>query len=281
MKNSFKVTKSSFSIFSYPKINLALDILQKAQSDYHEIQTVFHQLPEPFDEITITPLEDNIVEVRCDNPEVPLDETNTVIKAARLLKKQAGVSLGARIFIKKCIPLMSGLGGGASNAVAALKGLAKIWRAACCIGPIGHHLSSCLLRSLAFKIGMDCNFFFHGNTALGTHFGEKIETLPPLPPALKIKIIDTGIKISSHEAYQWINVHQCGKNIEKTKKLIEGLREKNYEKILENVHNDFEEIVFEKYPQLFELKRQRELSSRGRVLLSGSGGALYEIARVL
>ena len=78
--------KSSISIFSYPKINLALDILRRDKSGYHEIQTVFHELKEPFDEIILENREDGVLEVACDNPKVPLDGTNTVLKAAKLLK---------------------------------------------------------------------------------------------------------------------------------------------------------------------------------------------------
>ena len=212
--------KSSISIFSYPKINLALDILRRDKSGYHEIQTVFHQLKEPFDEIILARRENGNLEINCDNPKVPLDGTNTVLKAAKLLKSEAS-ALGAKIFIKKRIPLMSGLGGGSGNAVAALKGLAQLWNINCCEARNkirDKHGTNCLLRKIADQIGMDCQFFFDGGTALATHFGEKITPLPPLPPRIKFEIIETGVEISSQKAYSQIDLTHSGKNLEKQKR---------------------------------------------------------------
>lgn len=293
------------SIFSYPKINLTLDILRRDKSGYHEIQTIFHELKEPFDEIILENRKDGVLEVACDNPKVPLDGTNTVLKAAKLLKKYIGAQdvprLGAKIFIKKRIPLMSGLGGGSSNAVAALKGLAKLWEVCHCEGDLATeaihltqhrllrharndnyvrndiHAPDCILRKIADQIGMDCQFFFNGGTALATHFGEKITPLPPLPPEIKFEIIETGVEISSRRAYSQINLARCGKNAGKTEKLIAAIRAGDTKNILKNLHNDFEEFIFEKYPQLREIKYKIESKSRKtRTILCGSGGALVK-----
>ncbi|MEK7171745.1 MAG: 4-(cytidine 5'-diphospho)-2-C-methyl-D-erythritol kinase [Patescibacteria group bacterium] len=269
--------KSSISIFSYPKINLALDILRRDKSGYHEIQTVFHQLKEPFDEIILARRENGNLEINCDNTKVPLNEENTVLKAAHLLKKHAGIKNNAKIFIKKRIPLMSGLGGGSGNAVAALKGLAQLWNINCCEARNkirDKHGTNCLLRKIADQIGMDCQFFFDGGTALATHFGEKITPLPPLPPRIKFEIIETGVEISSQKAYSQIDLTHSGKNLEKTKALIAAIRASDAENILKNLHNDFEDFIFEKYPILKNAGGER---GKNRVILCGSGGALVQI----
>ena len=92
--------KSSISIFSYPKINLALDILRRDKSGYHEIQTVFHQLKEPFDEIILARRENGNLEINCDNTKVPLNEENTVLKAAHLLKSTRGLKITQKSLLK-------------------------------------------------------------------------------------------------------------------------------------------------------------------------------------
>lgn len=263
------------TIKSFPKINLALDILKKTRSGYHEIQTVFHQLQKPFDELVLTRTDDNDIKVECDNPKMPLDKTNTVLKAALLLKRYVGGRCGAKIFIKKRIPLMSGLGGGASNAVAALKGLAKIWGGKCC-EDMRHQTSKCLLRRIADQIGMDCAFFFFGGVAFGEHFGEKITPLPVLPSAINIRVIDTGIEVSSYSAYQMVEFKKCAQNKEKTKQLIASLRRHDADGILENLHNDFEQFVFKKHPRLAVVKQR--LSPLKKILLCGSGGCLAKIS---
>lgn len=238
-----------------------MDVLNKDLSGYHEIQTVYHQLEAPVDEIILEEMGDSEITVQCDHPKVPTDHTNTALKAALLLQKQFGVSKGVKITIRKKIPIMSGLGGGASNAVAVLKGLAKLWGIS----------DENVLRRIADQIGMDCAFFFNGGTALGTHFGEKITQLPALPPEIKFEIIETGVEISSRDAYSWIDLRYCGKNQHKTARLIEALYEQDTESILQNLHNDFEEFIFKKFPKIFSVKRSRS----GGCVLTGSGGCLF------
>ncbi|MBI5413754.1 4-(cytidine 5'-diphospho)-2-C-methyl-D-erythritol kinase [Candidatus Peregrinibacteria bacterium] len=257
---------SIISIPSYPKINLALDVLRKTKFGYHEIQTVFHQLKEPADEIILENRADGLIEVDSDCKALPKDGTNTVLKAALLLKKAVGISKGAQIFIKKRIPLMSGLGGGSSNAVATLKGLAQLW-----------HLNADVLPGIANRIGMDCAFFFDGGTALGTHFGEKIIALPPTPLILKFTIIPTGVEVSSSMAYESLNLVNCGAHCDKTKHLIAALRRGDADAIIENMHNDFEETIFAKFPKILAKRREIESSQLGKVMLCGSGGALVRI----
>lgn len=260
---------NSLRLFSYPKINLALDILGvNASTGFHFIQTVLHEVKEPFDEITLEVNNLGKCEVRCDDPRVPRDETNTALKAALLLKKYIGSAaknLGVTIDIKKKIPLMSGLGGGSSDAVATLKGLAQLWNVHCCKTPNTHEDSSCLLKKIGNEIGMDCAFFFVGGTALAEHFGEKITPLPPLPSSIKIKIIDTGVQVSTKWAYEHIDIKKTGKNLKKTEALIEAIKNGDANGVIKNNHNDFESLIFEKYP---------ELAKAGH--LSGSGGATFK-----
>lgn len=268
---------STISIFSYPKVNLALDICEKDESGYHEILTVFHELKFPFDELIIEECDGEAVEVLCDNPRLPTDETNTVTKAAMLLQAQMDVKKGAKIFIKKKIPLMSGLGGGSSNAVAVLKALTELWKFKCCEIVLGIHSNDCILKRLSTQIGMDCPFFFNGGTALGSHFGERLIEMPLTPKEIKFEIIETGVEISSREAYSQIDLKNCGRNIAETKSLIAALRACDREKIVKNLHNDFEDFAFAKYPALLEIKRKIESEKPGRVLLCGSGGALFRV----
>lgn len=260
---------------SYPKVNLALDILGIAENGYHKIQTVFHLLNGSFDEIILQPA--NRTTVDSDNPHLPTDKTNTVTKAALLLQKHGRIRKGAKIFIRKHIPLMSGLGGGASNAVDALKGLAKLWDIKCCNDPDSHVDPNCILRKIANQIGMDCAFFFDGGTAIGENFGEKITQLLPLPADIKFEIIKTGVEISSRSAYQSVDIARCGKNTAKTKALIDAIRSGDTRRIIENAHNDFEEFILKTAPSLAQKERAAKKQKPGRILLCGSGGALVRI----
>jgi len=269
--------ESKISIKSYPKINLALDILSKTDSGYHEIQTVFNLLPSPFDEISIELNNDVEIEISCNNPRVPLDNTNTALKAAKFLQENAGIKRGAKINIQKNIPLMSGLGGGSSNAAEVLKALAQMWEIKCCADGT-HKNPQCVLRIIADQIGMDCSFFFYGGTALGEHFGEKITPFPTLPSEIKFEIIETGIEVSSRSAYEQVDVSECGHNKVKTERLIEAIHTQNSQAILDNIHNDFEEFVFATHSRLSEIKARELLKNpQSKIILCGSGGALCRI----
>ncbi len=263
-------------LFSPAKINLALDILCRDPAGFHEIQTVYQEIPALADSIELHLIPRRItVEFSANSPVdvsgLPIDSHNTAYKAAKTMQEYFKVDRGVEIRILKKIPVFSGLGGGSSNASAVMKGLNELW---------GIHAPQETLVKLSRQISMDSAFFFYGGTALGAHFGEKITVLPPLPllslsQALKIEIIDTAVKVSSHEAYESIDLSKCGKHIGMTSKLIEGLREQNPKKILENLHNDFEESVFEKFPAIRSRAFEIAKNTISRPKLCGSGGALY------
>lgn len=264
---------------AHAKINLILDILGRDQSGFHEIKTVYHLLPHVFDEIELELLDSNEIIIECDDSDVPSDTTNTAYKAAMLLQhykmpqKQASRAplaraSGARIVIKKRIPLFSGLGGGSSNAATVLKGLNELWNL---------NLPQETLAGLGCQIGMDVPFFFTGGTALGAHFGEKIEPLSSLPPSLHFEIIDTGVRIASKWAYENIDMHTCGRETGKTNMLIAALKRSDAEGVLQNIHNDFETLIFERYPELLGMKNKTLSSGADHVFLTGSGGALAVI----
>ena len=155
------------------------------------------------------------------------------------------------------------MGGGSSNGATALKALNKIFK----LGKTSDEL-----QAYAMQIGMDVPFFLTGGCALGTHFGEIIRPLEYL--RLDFEIIDTGIKISSKDAYGGIDVSVCGKDIEKTEKMLVALKNGDTAEVIKNFHNDFESWAYEKYPRLKMLKQKLEKEKNSRVLLAGSGGAL-------
>lgn len=261
------------------KVNLSLDILGRAPNGYHFMQSVMQEIYVPCDGIVIE--ESTDFRLTCSDPRIPLDEKNSIIRAVYFLEKTFGVEVKCTIHLQKNIPPQSGLGGAASNAAVVLKTLAQIYKIACCpssqnkmeIGA-GHNSAVCSLYPLAANIGMDCAFFINGGTALATHFGEKIEQLLALPSTIHFEYIDTGVSISTPQAYSSLDLSRCGKNITKTDALISLLRKNaiwssaDFEAFFSYLHNDFEESIFARHPELTIFKKSH------RVLLSGSGGGL-------
>ena len=202
----------SLKIKSFAKINLALDVLKKDKSGFHEIQTVYYEIKNLYD----------IIELKKDGNSV-------------------------KIKVEKNIPISSGLGGSSSNAVAITKGLNKIWNL---------KVSKEKILKSSAKEGKDMPFFVNGGVALGTHFGEKIKQLKPIK-GLKITINKKSSKLKNktEKMYKKLNLKLCGKNSDKTKKLLLGIKTGNKKMIIENIHNDFE--------QLYKMKKGEHLTGSG------------------
>ncbi len=153
---------------AYAKINITFEVLGRRKDGYHDVATVLQEID----------LKDTIdfelapsLSLECDCRDLDSSD-NLVLKAARLLQQEAAHKGGAKIILKKDIPVAAGLGGGSSDAAAALIALNKLWKL---------KLSIESLVELAASLGSDVPYFIHGSTALAEGRGEKVTPLPPLP----------------------------------------------------------------------------------------------------
>jgi len=160
------------------KVNLALEVLGKRADGYHEIATVL-QAVDLFDRIAVETADS--LSLHTDDPDLPTDEGNLVMRAARLLQKAAGIETGARIRLQKRIPVAAGLGGGSSDAAATLWGLSRLWKL---------RWPTARLQELAVELGMDVPFFL-GCGAYRHHV-----------PASVDHIIQRGEFLTSYTPYQ-------------------------------------------------------------------------------
>jgi 4-diphosphocytidyl-2-C-methyl-D-erythritol kinase len=152
---------------AYAKVNLGLEVLARREDGYHELRTLF-QTVDLADTLELTLTRRSTVEFECDHPLVPRDGTNLVVRAASELQRFGQVQKGVRIALRKRIPVGGGLGGGSSNAAAALLALDRLWKLG--LGRPG-------LMPLARRLGADVPFFLFGGTALGIARGDEIYPL--------------------------------------------------------------------------------------------------------
>jgi 4-diphosphocytidyl-2-C-methyl-D-erythritol kinase len=248
-------------IRSFAKINLALSVLGRRTDGYHDIQTIFQTI-DLGDEIEFLP--SSQVDLICENFTDVQKEDNLVWKAAMLLSSQCGEMRGAHITLKKNIPSGAGLGGGSSNAAAALLGLRRFWNL---------EVSDAHLFSIASKLGSDVPFFLSGGTALGTGRGEQISALPD-PPTENLVVIFPGIHVSTAEAYRSLNLGLTTRTTDHRIQRFCGLVQSK-KMCRTEIFNDFEASILTSYPAIEEAKRY--LSNRGAVatLLSGSGSSVF------
>jgi 4-diphosphocytidyl-2-C-methyl-D-erythritol kinase len=179
---------------AFAKINLALHVLGARRDGYHELRTTF-QTVALHDTLTFSAVRGPF-EMVCDDPACPVDCSNLVWRAAARLWRAAGrrgEPHGIRVRLAKRIPLQAGLGGGSSDAAAALRALAKLWRVT--LGPDR-------LRRIASQLGADVPFFLEGGTVLGLGRGDRLRSLADRPASWVVLVLpDFGV--STKDAYGW------------------------------------------------------------------------------
>jgi 4-diphosphocytidyl-2-C-methyl-D-erythritol kinase len=183
-------------VAAYGKINLTLRITERRADGYHGLRTVFQSIA-LHDRLTFQP-RPGAFRLETDQPDVPSDNTNLVWRAAALLWRAAGrrgEPRGVSVRLVKRIPVQSGLGGGSSDAAAALRALTRLWRVA---------LPDDRLRDIAARVGADVPFFFEGGTALGLGRGDLLYPLADIPSSW-ITLIVPPFGVSTKNAYGWFD----------------------------------------------------------------------------
>ena len=222
---------------SFAKINWALRITGRRPDGFHDLETVFQTIS-LHDDLTFTPSDG--LSLSCDDPTIPTDDTNLVLRAAR--------AVGARnvaIDLHKRIPAGGGLGGGSSNAATTLREL-------------GGGRDD--LATMALSLGSDVPFFLVGGTAYATGRGEILTPLPPmrdiplllLLPEERVLTKDAFARITSYSPPLGIDAYRP----------------------FENFTNDFEEPVFAMLPRLRTLKERLYHAGARWAGMSGSGSTI-------
>jgi 4-diphosphocytidyl-2-C-methyl-D-erythritol kinase len=151
-------------IFSAPaKLNLMLHVIGRRADGYHELQTVF-QLIDLCDRIEIRVRDDGAI-ARPQGAAGVAESDDLTVRAARVLQRESGTSLGAEISIKKSIPLGGGLGGGSSDAATTLLALNNLWRTGLSLAELG---------AIGVTLGADVPVFLAGHSAWAEGVGEKL-----------------------------------------------------------------------------------------------------------
>ncbi|OGW53259.1 MAG: 4-(cytidine 5'-diphospho)-2-C-methyl-D-erythritol kinase [Nitrospirae bacterium RIFCSPLOWO2_02_42_7] len=191
------------------KINLFLHVKGKRSDGYHDIITVF-QMIDLWDEIVLERSQN--LDVICSNPEIPSGQENLIYKAMLKIKEHSGYKHGAKITLIKDIPVAAGLGGGSSDASAALFGLNILW---------GLGYDNERLKSFARELGSDIPFFLNGPAAIGYNRGEELIPLDNNTDYWFL-ITNPGIPVSTAWAYSEFSYHQ--QNLEKNYETLQQVQ---------------------------------------------------------
>ncbi len=264
---------------AFAKINLGLKILGRRPDGYHEIRTIYQTLA----------LHDRLevalrrspggVRVECNDsairsepsvPSVPAGPENLVYQACLLWKRARRFRGRIEAHLIKRIPVGSGLGGGSSDAAATLLGLERL---------TGDRLDRPSRLAVAARLGSDVPFFLWGGRALGCGRGEEVYPLEDLPRR-DCLVVFPGFRVSTAEAYQALG-RKLGLRLTSRREAHSmdkfGARSPFSLEHWGPAENDFERVVFARWPELARLKRRLIRAGAETASLTGSGSAVYAI----
>jgi 4-diphosphocytidyl-2-C-methyl-D-erythritol kinase len=261
--------RHSVTISANAKINLFLRVGELRSDGYHDIETVFHSVS--LADTVRASLAGEGLSVACDDPSVPLDSTNLALRAAASAldispagREAAERVPGIRIEITKRIPVGAGLGGGSADAAATLVAV----NALCGLG-----LGPCELEAKASALGADVRFMLRGGCAVGRGRGDLLEALVPAA-GVPVVIVAPRVTVSTAWAYESLRIRLT--RAEPPLTMIAGAVERRDVRALGGLlENDFESLVFERFPEIRRIRDEMIRLGAAGALLSGSGSSVY------
>jgi 4-diphosphocytidyl-2-C-methyl-D-erythritol kinase len=239
------------------KINLTLRVLGRRADGFHDIETLIVPVG-PVDRLSVEEAPE--WSFSCDDPTVPGDESNLVVKAARLFFAETGVRGAVSVRLTKTIPHGAGLGGGSSDAAATLRMLDQFY---------GTRLDRTALMTMAAALGSDVPVFVEGRAAWCRGRGE-IVTPADFPASLPILLLKPPFGVPTPWAYKhWKDSHPFA-----------GVRYAGQQFAWGWLENDLERPVFEKYVALAAMKEWLlDQPESAGALMSGSGSTMFAILK--
>lgn len=241
------------------KVNLHLDVGPKQRDGYHSLKTLFQQIS-LYDTLRFQRTEKKTIHLTMTSPfKLPAGPDNLIVKALELLRKRLKTPYGMKVHLTKRIPLGAGLGGGSSNAAAALMAGWRLWaRHSRESGNDGFDI----LLFLAKDLGADVPFFLKGGRAWGKGRGDQ---LTPVHSSRKrwLVLIYPRVHVSTARAYALLD---------QARKSKDGLYAKRPSK---RFFNSFEPVVFKHYPKVKEAHEALHRLGCKNVMMSGSGSSVF------
>ena len=233
---------------AFAKINRSLEVLGVRPDGFHELRTVFQSIA-LHDTIAIRAVS-GAFQLTCDDPACPVDRSNLIWRAAEQVWKAAGrqgVPRDVSIQLTKRIPLQAGLGGGSSDAAAALRAFGGLWR-----------VKPDRVRAIGSSLGADVPYFFEGGTALGLERGDLLFPLVDAARAWVVLVIPP-FGVSTKEAFAWWD--------------RDGARRRQAS--VGRLTNDLQAVVAKRHPAIGRLVRALERAGASEAAMTGAGSAVF------
>jgi 4-diphosphocytidyl-2-C-methyl-D-erythritol kinase len=255
---------------AFAKINLRLDILGKRLDGFHELRTIFQTISLR-DELRLRTSRGREITLGTEgnqslSAEPP--QKNLVYRAVNALRRELKIRGGVEIELKKTIPAGRGLGGGSSDAAAALLGYLRLTK---------KKLPPARLLQIAASLGADVPFFLHGGRALGVNKGDEIYPLPDIPKLHILIVSPKEIHVPTADAYRWLKAQPLALTKSAVNHKLFEFCALCWSAQGSGLSNDFERPVFRRHPRLDRIKRELLQRGAAEASLAGSGSAVFGV----
>lgn len=258
------------------KINLFFEVLGRRSDGFHEIVSIAVPI-RLFDTLSFELTDDSSIQFNCVRAcsnvpaerglppvGVPVDETNLVVRAVKCIQERYDIRLGAAITLIKRIPNQAGLGGGSSDAAAAMRLACRIWNL---------DVPDSELLPLAAGLGSDCPLFFYDTPTISKGRGELVQPLPALP-VLWLILLKPLEGLSTAAVYaECMPLHDG--QFRQPDDLAAAMSSGDVRAIGQNLFNRLEVSAQKLWHRFGEVRRQLLSAGCLAVQLSGSGTAFF------
>lgn len=265
--------------FVNAKINIGLQIVRRREDGYHDLQTLFYPIglhagtpvnPQPFCDILEVTLCPESTRTLIENPTTRISlhsdcayapETNLVYRAAALYCGRFSLPFALDIRLDKHIPDGAGIGGGSADAAFTLMMLDEL---------AGGAAGDDDMAQMALNLGADCPFFLINRPAYAEGVGERLQEVPLDLGGKWLLLVRPRVRVSTREAFAGVVPAPARFDLRKIPEIPVN-EWKNY------VHNDFEDSIFPRFPELAGIKKALYDTGAAYASLTGSGSCLYGI----
>ena len=258
----------SVHAFSPAKINVFLRVVRRREDGFHDLASLFHVIDLGDDmDIELLPAGSTKDELSCNWSDVPLDESNLVIKAANLFRTKTGKDAHFKVHLEKRVPHGAGMGGGSGNAATML------WAANVLTGSPASNQD---LLDWSGDIGSDISVFFSEGAAYCTGRGEIVENVnPPIPLDTPMLLVKPPVGLSTPQIFKALDLDR--RSTADAKDILGNLCSGKWNDP-SNYVNDLEQPAFDCLPELKELKeRLQKEGDFDAVFMTGSGSTIVGI----
>ena len=249
---------------AYAKVNIGLDVIRKRPDGYHEVRMIM-QTVSIHDTLTFEKTAQDF-KLAIAGSNLPTDDNNLIIKAAKLFMNTYGIEGGVSITLEKRIPVAAGMAGGSTDAAAVFLGLRDLFEV---------EADDEELKTLSVKIGADVPYCIMGGTALAEGIGEKLTRLKDVPKAWLL-IAKPDVDVSTAFVYGNLKIDtvKIHPDIDAQLKAIE---ESDIYTLCEKMGNVLETVTIPAHPIIEQIKDDMKEAGALNALMSGSGPSVFGV----